>query len=493
MGAPRILLVAPWGSPRHWQPVTYRLGQLTVKARTTLIPLLLSAARGRARALVIVADTLCADADNRGDIGSKWEQAEQAAREVAQKWLREFFEEYSLEGGRPLGEDRGPELLSSVKVAVCPGLGQYKVGGTTITFRGSLTLYYLCVLLSVLEEALEEAERQGGEMEIWLDLTHGVNYMPSVSLLAVLRARSVLEKLVGPTRLRLFNSDPPRGESKPVVVNEMELETYPTPLPRPDERVGNQKLCEVAAELLEKPQKLLRDDLREKARGALERARQAFEGMGRGVFEGLWYAASYALPLLALTYARKLPEGRAERSALELVRGLRDALFSALRSLNAEPDGGALTYPTGRAIVEEQVRILEVALEAYATCLGVARAAAAYPPDEEGGYALETIERFTSEVLSRYAPFAENFIGREVRELAATTWLTRPCNWTLYGELRKAVEKLKEPDEKTLTKLKERILVRYQGGSKPNYDDRNFRAHLGLVYSDVEVKLRAHA
>jgi CRISPR-associated protein Csx1 len=97
----------------------------------------------------------------------------------------------------------GLDLCGNLKVVVAPGVGTFKVNNSYVRFEGSLSDFYVYVLFK-LYEAFSSID---DDLVIHLDLSHGVNFMPSLTL-------AVLERLLGSlslaknVRLKVYNSEP---------------------------------------------------------------------------------------------------------------------------------------------------------------------------------------------------------------------------------------------------------------------------------------------
>ncbi|MDK6029524.1 CRISPR-associated CARF protein Csx1 [Ignisphaera sp. 4213-co] len=110
------------------------------------------------------------------------------------------------------------ECLNRVEVVVAPAIGTYKNSfrvekntsdrNVVTRFCGSLNDFYAYVLTSLYKTLKRFAlSGKGEEIEIHLDLTHGVNYMPTMVYKAVRDVSSLLASVLN-TSIHIYNSDP---------------------------------------------------------------------------------------------------------------------------------------------------------------------------------------------------------------------------------------------------------------------------------------------
>jgi CRISPR-associated protein Csx1 len=171
----KTLVLAPWGEPRGWVQAKYIIDGVEAYSFTSLYPVVQK--HENARVVVLVADTIAKDGAEgyRGVVES--------ARRYAESFLC------------------GLEAI----VEVLPGA----IATPRAVFEGSLTDYYYKTLRVVLGHIHDT-----GASEVAVDLTHGVNYMPSLTLKAAEEAAalaSFTQALAGGgtgVRLVVYNSDP---------------------------------------------------------------------------------------------------------------------------------------------------------------------------------------------------------------------------------------------------------------------------------------------
>jgi len=177
------VFVSTWGCPwldpsdrgkgYRWGEVEYVFGGRRLKARSTL-PLIVEVLEP-SRVVVVVLDTVAHG--EHADYGGVVSQVE--------GMYKEFLGE--------LGVDLSVELV------VAPGIGDYPNG----VFRGSMRDFYYYVLYR-LAEALRGLD---GDVDLYLDLSHGINFMPVLVYRAV-RELAGLMALRRKVRLAVFNAEP---------------------------------------------------------------------------------------------------------------------------------------------------------------------------------------------------------------------------------------------------------------------------------------------
>ena len=502
MGRP-VLVVSVWGDPSGWSPATYRFRGARYCSRTTLLPVVAGLSGRSLRVLLVVPDTLAA---TKWQGFKSWPEISSSVRELVRGYLREFSREFSEWGSVALGD-----LEGLVEVVVCPGVGRYPVNGGWAVFEGSLELFLLCALLNSLRRALDLAK--GGGLEVYVDLSHGVNYLPSSLALASQYLRWVLELRGVEVELVALNSDPyPRVRGRGCGDVELEVhELRPPGLPKVLPQPRGEEL-EEALKLLLNPRTILSEGFR--ATYPPEPANQRL----RDAVEELWYSAYYGYALLALqrglpTLAKVAGGG----SLLETYVGkLLEVLYAGLGSVPVEVEEGSYVIETSAVlnsgVAEACVRLLQV----LAAVDYLAEKTSGYRNrDPAEGYTLSELEEVYRNVMSGVTyPGVEHLYGRELRELTedvcAYTCLTgrQEFDWTLWSELKRRIrEALGEPPkegreepENCVRRCSEneeidrgRIRVRYSEKFKPSLEDRNFIAHLGLLYNGVEASLRAQS
>lgn len=143
----------------------YRLGDKAVESYSTLPALLKYADPKPERAIIIALDTVI------GESPSSYDDVVGRARSLYLDFVKERI---------------GLDLGDGLKVVVAPGVGTFKVKDGHVRFEGSLSDFYAYVLFE-LYEALSSID---DDLVVHLDLSHGVNFMPALTL-------AVLERLLG--------------------------------------------------------------------------------------------------------------------------------------------------------------------------------------------------------------------------------------------------------------------------------------------------------
>lgn len=244
----RTLVVATWGHPARWYNVLYSVGTKVQDFRccTSLIPLLrYLEGEGEGVDVVLVAlDSLVEKPG--GSVNSPCYRCYESLskeleslprggygelREALKVFLRRFF--------HCLIETYGGTTSAELKhVVIGPALGS---PGGNWRFEGGATDFEALVLGELGRLCLRE--RYG---RLILDLTHGVNYMPSIVTRLAPKLASILlvaHEGLGEVRLTIYNSDPAAQDGKAninVIADEVVKHIQPLhKLPPPVELEGS--------------------------------------------------------------------------------------------------------------------------------------------------------------------------------------------------------------------------------------------------------------
>ncbi len=179
------ILIAPWGNPFGWTKVKYEFRGKQDEAPTTL-PLLRCSLEVD-KVVLIVLDSLAEALPSF--------RYEDVKRE-AERRVRCFLAKNNIS-------------LDNVDVVVSYSVG--KLG--KYQFDRELKDFYAHILWELGERLLEVA-RCKEEVEIYLDLTHGINYMPTLVYRAVRKLGSILA-LTKRVSLTVLNSETPKKDHSP--------------------------------------------------------------------------------------------------------------------------------------------------------------------------------------------------------------------------------------------------------------------------------------
>ncbi|MDV3104835.1 CRISPR-associated CARF protein Csx1 [Thermococcus waiotapuensis] len=202
----RRVLVATWGNPFPWEEIGYRVNckdwriegcnDVEMKNVSTL-PVLLKALNPE-KTIILVLDTL-ANLTLRNDVPKKELGSYEMVKKDVEERVRWFIDNKVL----PLVEDgKTRELLKEAKIVVAPGIGEFD----NASVEGDVLDFYYFVLKTLAEELPTE------DTEVFLDLTHGINFMPVLTYRALKNLLGLLAYL-RTVRLHVMNSEPiPSGE-----------------------------------------------------------------------------------------------------------------------------------------------------------------------------------------------------------------------------------------------------------------------------------------
>ncbi len=191
------VLIIPWGNPFEWGDITYVYENENTKiAMNTFctLPILKEAIEPN-RIIVIVVDTL-ANLINEKTNEPPIEQRDFSSYDEILEDIRErigYFVKVKLE-----------ERFDDIDLIIAPGVGVFK----NIEVHGDILDYYHYVTYKLAERLPVT------DMEVYLDLTHGINFMPVLTYRAVLNLLGLVSYLRN-VKLTVLNSEPyPRGVAK---------------------------------------------------------------------------------------------------------------------------------------------------------------------------------------------------------------------------------------------------------------------------------------
>lgn len=188
------VLVCTWGAPWDWRPARYILeqesGQHASVESVTTASLLVDYVKPDI-VLIIVLDTLAARVLER--LTTDYSEVIKNVEDSVKKFL--------LDNVRVLDRE--------VKIIVAPGIGRFlceKMPDFKMEFIGSMFDFYGIILYEVSRQIIEKISNKES-VEIHLDLSHGINYMPALTYKAVRTIASILA-LSRNVRLCVYNSEP---------------------------------------------------------------------------------------------------------------------------------------------------------------------------------------------------------------------------------------------------------------------------------------------
>jgi len=187
------ILIAPWGVPERWgganksqdqgrylwDEVNYVIEDHEERSRSSLKPLV--SKLNPKKVILVVVDTV---------IGEEFEDYEDLCRKV-----KEYYQEFCKKIQLPVT----PEVI------VAPGVGDFEKA----KFEGEMTDFYYFVSFELAKRLISAK----GELDLILDLTHGLNYAPTLlyrSLHELLGVLAYTRKI----QLRVYNAEPYLREIK---------------------------------------------------------------------------------------------------------------------------------------------------------------------------------------------------------------------------------------------------------------------------------------
>ncbi len=190
------ILFAIWGDYRKWQEVTYSYNGRTITSKTTL-PLLLKEINPD-RSFVIVSNTLIDGF--QGDI-TTFDDPKKIEEDV--KTDAESFIKERMEVMREQTTFKDEPYENEIKVLVLPGIGEFLKS----KFIGNPNNFYSVLYWKVVKDLLEMLSKDHDSIEIYLDITHGLNYMTMMTYRAIRDIAQILAFFYS-VKFVVLNSDP---------------------------------------------------------------------------------------------------------------------------------------------------------------------------------------------------------------------------------------------------------------------------------------------
>jgi len=222
-------LIATWGNPNIWDEFEYVVGEGRLSGRkycTTLIPLLLSMERNTDTVIIVLdslvdgevsqKETACCKCYNRLYYYIEEAKSSNSYLDLVLKleeFVRKFFtclvEEYGLT------DKINAETIRNTKVVVAPAVGS---PGGNWEFRGDIRNFQ-----SIIMSEIGDLLLRNYYSKIVLDLSHGMNFMPSTVMYIVSRLASInllAHKHINSVDIEVYNSDPSRlSKDRPLLLN----------------------------------------------------------------------------------------------------------------------------------------------------------------------------------------------------------------------------------------------------------------------------------
>ena len=225
------ILIAPWGNPYGWSEVKYSFQDYVAKSKSSL-PVLIDLIKP-SRVIVIILDTLAKS-------GTNYDEIILSAKMVCEEFVENEF-----------GMNK-----RSIEIIVAPGVGEFPNG----TFKGRMTDYYASILFKLSDMLSTENNLQ--VVTIHLDLTHGINFMPTLTYRALREIAGILALTRDTVIFRVYNSDPYTRESKELSINVVES-THMLPDPCKDMISESLRLLEPITLTSKECERLFKEELRE--------------------------------------------------------------------------------------------------------------------------------------------------------------------------------------------------------------------------------------
>lgn len=218
------VLVIPWGNPFQWEPITYKMNGYEIKSRSTL-PILFEALNPE-KTLIVTLDTLAnfKRKTENGDIPnvearefSSYEEIVADVKERVHWFINHSIIEELEDEHIKLNLKKGLKN-KKIEISVAPGVGVFG----NITIEGNMIDFYHFIVYK-LAQCIPSDLQNAEPLEVYLDLTHGINFMPTLTYRALHNLLGIAAYLDDVT-ITVLNSEPfPQGffgeQKKEVVKN----------------------------------------------------------------------------------------------------------------------------------------------------------------------------------------------------------------------------------------------------------------------------------
>lgn len=429
------VVIVPMGDPSRYKPATYVVNlcgeRLKVRTRTSLLALA-SAVPEVERLVAVVLDTLyplyCREAPD------SYEMLRDAVESCIREEIVKMVEESDPEPPR--------SLIDGLEVVVAPGHGRY--GG--MVFEGSFHDYYTYVYYELCRLV------PPGAGELWLDLTHGLNYMPTLTYKAAVNLAETRMLRGSGLKLRIVNSEPypPGFRGEPV----LHMYSLMVDVEKPEgwrivERLysrGELKHSSLVRFKVQSP---------EDSRRTAMRLREGVDV--QAYVRNLKTAAKtvkYALPLAFI----EMVDGDALAQAGRIEEALHRVVVGLFNEYTEITMGDQVVH---RRMSLRPEAILHHQAAAYASRLYEIHRSLASGPTT-----LQKIIEFKNWLRAEAPETTTILIDREIREIMMVA--------------RRNAERLDEY----------RTMVELTGMKAGKPDKRTILAHAGLTYNHIEIKLR---
>jgi len=432
------VLVAPWGNPWRgpgskelgWKEVTYVLNGERLKSRSSL-PLLLNVVKP-SKAFIIVLDTVADEQELTRSVKLSDNPYRGLVEGVKDRFLGFIKGDLGVDG-------------KLVEVIVAPGVGRFRIGGLQgkySEFKGEMADFYSYVLLELSRRLPLEEE----DFTLCLDLTHGINYMPTLTYRAVkelLGVMAVKGRGVKPeerkVRFKAYNAEPFVKEGEELQIHVVE-DSLVAPNPCKEAISNNKKFLD--------PLNLAPQECKKLSEEKLGLIRGALNVDELNAFLG---AVANGLPLALYSFH---PEVEKLEEFIDRIIKVYEGYISVCSEENVFKVERHTSF----------TKDFNALVKAYATAKAVN-----LPRKSE--VSLEDLHEVRKKFFSKLEVF-KILISRELKEVEERVKESKPeelQGWRSLNELLQP-SKLGEPGVE-------------------NFDYRNFLAHSGLERNAVEVRL----
>ena len=197
-------IIAAWGNPKNWEFAEYEWRSKSIRTRSSTSALF-SGLEDNAQVLIICGLSLMTELSGLPE-------------EVAGKTYKSISSDISsnIKGWVTWGRDNmekddlSERMFDSARIAVAPNKGTFaKDGAALLTLDIATDIFGSYVFFQIVKFLEENDNPSQGDVDVYLDLTHGINYMSTITYDMSILASAFYSSLTGKkVHVEVLNSDP---------------------------------------------------------------------------------------------------------------------------------------------------------------------------------------------------------------------------------------------------------------------------------------------
>ncbi|MGC9096693.1 MAG: TM1812 family CRISPR-associated protein [Infirmifilum sp.] len=176
----QVIAFAVWGNPAYWRLANYKSNGEGVKSFSTLE--ILSQVEKPKKVILIVSDTLALEAPDKI---TSYDDVVEKARSYAERYVCSHLDEFEIK--------------------VLPGVIRKNKGDAVYVFKADMDDFRSLALYEIYMQSI----REDRPLELTLDISHGINYMPTLTYDSFREAAALYSvSRIQRTKIRVYQADP---------------------------------------------------------------------------------------------------------------------------------------------------------------------------------------------------------------------------------------------------------------------------------------------